>query len=667
MRSEPPKHELLFCVENPLYTEYLKSQFRLEFDRFVQKSELVQRVAENPNRVLIAQTDFHDDVLLDTLKKMKRVFSETLKIIFLSSDYKIQDYATNVVDVFLHYPCSRDQIISSLDQLESKKKKILVIDDSKLIHKHLCPPLEEEGYEVHSAMDGQEGLEKARVIKPDLVITDIEMPRLNGFETTVAIRKDPTINNTFIIMSSTLGSASDQKKGFAAGVDDYITKPVNISDLLSRLKIIFTNELMGRENILIIEPDQNISRNMSKTLIKQGFSPRVVPTIKEGIKIIKNSPQDLIICESEVSDGSAIDLLNSLKSLELFHKITLVVITDQDNQSDVKMVLKAGAKGVIQKPFTQDNLLANIERVIANHRSDLEKNQMLKYVSNASKKMALEKSILGGAESTSRAYKRTASVFFSDIKEFTARCEKYQPKEVVDQINTLFSVMTRSIMGSGGDIDKFIGDACMASWMEETPERSAAVALKFMSKIRQEINKMNENHPLLKDDPITIRMGLNTGEVILCDIGASEARIDLTMIGDTVNLAARLESASKQYGLDNLFSAFCLSDFTNDLLYRSIDLIKVKGKEKAVEVFELLGERGKCLPEELHLVEAYTQAVNAYRAGRFQEAKELFSSSAKLEKKGSSLNPSTLMLERCEVLLEKSPPSWDGVWTLDHK
>ncbi len=667
MKTESTLNKLLFCIENECYSDYLKSSFRTLDDNFVDYQQFALRVSEDPQGILILQSDEHEYDVIEMCKKLKRLFADTIKIVFLSSDYLVHEYSQTVVDAFLQFPVSREELIDAIEKLTDKKRKVLLIDDSKLVHKHLCPPLIEEGYEVFSAMDGQEGLEMAQTILPDLIISDIEMPRMNGFEACSAIRKVPALSDVPIIMSSTLGSASDQRKGFAAGVDEYITKPVNIPDLLDRLDKIFKRSLVGRENILILEPDLNIARNISKTLVKQGFSPRVCTSINDAIKILKKFTHELIISEADAIDGSAIDLLKAMRLIPSAQNSALLVLTGQENQAEVKMVMQAGAKGVILKPFTQDNLLANVERTIANQRAEIEKSHIEKYVSKASRKMALEKSILSGSDNASRAYRKKATIFFSDIKNFTNRCERYTPKEVVDQINTMFSVMTRVITQTGGDIDKFIGDACMAFWMDEDPVKSAEAALGFMSRIREELALMNANHPLLKDDPIFIRMGLNTGDVILCDIGAAEARIDLTMIGDAVNLAARLESAAKQYGLDNLVSEFSIKPLLNQFVARSIDLIKVKGKDKPVEVFELLGNIDQLKPEQAEFALAFNQAVRKYRAGNFKLAVTLFQKTLGLEAHQDGLNPSSLMIERCTELLANPPQDWDGVWTLTSK
>jgi len=658
---------LLFCIENDLYRAYLKATFRSEDEIFIDYREFVFQVAEDPQGILVLQSESHEHEILEMCKKLKRLFPDTIKIVLLSADYQLQEYAHTVIDRFIQFPVSRDDLIAALNELAHKKRRILLIDDSKLVHKHLSAPLTDAGYEVFSAMDGQEGLERAQELVPDLIICDIEMPRLNGFETCSAIRKVAALADVPIIMSSTLGSIADQRKGFAAGVDEYIIKPVNLPDLISRLEKIFHRSLVGRENVLVVEPDQNIARNLTKTLTKQGFSPRVCSGVKDAIRILEKFTIEVVISETELSDGTAIDLLRAIQSLPAAHRSALAVLTDQDNQSEVKMVMQAGAKSVILKPFNQDNLLANIERMVANQRAEIEKAHIEKYVSKASRKMALEKSILSGAEDTARAYSRNATIFFSDIQSFTNRCERYSPRDVVDQINTLFSVMTRVITESGGDIDKFIGDACMAFWIDDDPAQSSEAALGFMTRIREELRTMNQSHRQLKDDPIGIRMGLNTGQVILCDIGAAEARIDLTMIGDPVNLAARLESAAKQYGLDNLVSEFAVAPLFDRFAVRPVDSIKVKGKEKPVEVFELLGRVGDLDSRQNDLVGAYTRALTEYRKGNFPLAGKLFSLAAPLESVVGALNPSVLMMKRCQFLISKPPVAWDGVWTLASK
>ncbi len=660
---------VLLCIENKLYEKYLIEELKennynyidIDFDK------LAPTVAENQRGTLILQSDSKEYELIEICKRLKRIFIDELNILFLSADYKIYDLTYNITDAFFHFPLRPEKLVESVKNISNKTKAILIIDDSKLVHKHLTEPLQNEGYEVLAAYNGKEGYEKAIEKIPDLIICDIEMPIMNGFETSSAIKSNPKTENVYIIMSSTLGSASDQRKGFQSGVDEYITKPVIIPELLNRLDKIFKSTLKGRENILIIEPENSIAHNVSISLSQQGFSPRITKSIKESIKIINRFRYELLITEVELIDGNAIDLLNALKTIPKEKKPSILVFTSKDNQADMKMVMNAGADEIISKPFTADTLLANVERTLANRKAQIEKAQIEKYVSNTSKKMAIEKSILSGSVSSERAYKKNATIFFSDIKSFTPRCEKYEPKAVVRQINTLFSVMTKVIMDNGGDVDKFMGDACMAFWLDEDPLKSAELALLTTVKMREELKRMNEEDNVLKNDPIFIRFGVNTGEVILCDIGSADARIDLTIIGDSVNLASRLESAAKQYGIDNLISEFSIKPLLNKFHARMIDIVKVKGKNKPVECYELLGLNTERTEKSDKLVSIFSKGFDEYKNENFLKAKQFFEKSLTLEKNQEGLNPSKVFIKRCLFLLKNKPKEWSGIWKLTSK
>lgn len=662
---------LILCVEQPLYRRYLEEEFTARGLSFVSVSleELTPRIAENPSGVLVLQSDESEHNLLGLSSKLKRLFGEEIRVLLLSSDYQIGEEAGGAVDAFLHFPVPFEEVGTALRRLLDTSRRVLLIDDSRLVHNHILPPLREQGYEVFGAFDGQEGLEKARECKPHLVICDIEMPRMNGFEACAAIRRSEDIAGAYIIMSSTLGSASDQQKGFDAGVDEYITKPVVIPELLDRVKKALQRTRTGREQLLILEGDETTARGIAKSLAKQGFSARTASTIKQALRLLKRVSYDLVVSEFTLVDGTMLDLMSVLKDLPRERQPDVLVLTSRDSQADAKMVQNAGAAGVISKPFTMDSLLAVVERSLADRRAVLERSQLEKYVSRASVRMALEKAILSGKGASARAYRKQATIFFSDIASFTARCERYTPQEVVAQVNALFDVMTRVITEHQGDIDKFIGDACMAFWLDEDPAASAERALRATLRIREQIAVMNRDNPLLSEDPIVIRVGVNSGAVILCDLGAAGVRMDLTVIGDPVNLAARLESASKQYGIETLVGEATMKPVLDRFSARLIDWVKVKGKNVPVGCYELFAEKDKATERELRLVAEFGRGMEAYRARSFEEALALFRAAEEFEKPtlAGLLSPSRLFQQRCEYLLAHPPQEWDGSWTLKDK
>ena len=663
--------KFIICIENESYRKYLEQSLTMIGENsalFIDKKNIPNAVAENKDVILLLQSDNEEYELIEIATKLKRVFSNEIKIIFLSLDYQINQEVSAVVDKFLQFPLSVDDLMAASLEIASPLKKVLLIDDSKLVHKTIVDDLEEAGFEVYQAFDGQEGYEKAVECKPAVIICDIEMPRMNGYEVCESIRNNELLADTHIIISSTLGSARDQKKGFQVGVDEYITKPVIISELIDRIDKVFSRASSGRESILLLDKNSRFARNMSKSLSQQGFGTRTAGSIKDALKSLNRISCDLIIAELEPDDGTIIDLFHELGGLDKNNSPDVLIVVPKDGQSDARMVLNAGAAGVLSKPFTNDALLAQVERALADRRSRREKEQLGRYVSKASMRMAIEKAILGSDDKQTRADRKSASVFFSDIANFTARCERYSPKEIVEQINLLFEVMTRVIMTNQGDIDKFIGDACMAFWLDEIAESSSEAVMLSILEMQQQIAVMNADHPLLSKDPIVVRMAANTGEVILCDLGAADARVDLTIIGDTVNIAARFESACKQYGLTNLVTEETVRGNMDKFLLRIIDKVRVKGKNEPLNCYEILSIKGAETKNLTKLKENFESGFVDYQNGDFHKAVSSFKKASKYEQDtAASLTPSSLYISRCEHLINNPPSEWSGFWSLTEK
>ena len=668
--TNPLSSELILCIENKDFNKYLKSKSD-ETDKrikFLEIENIPRAVADNPDATLILQSDINENIFFDIGKKLKGIFFKELKVIFLSFDYLIKSDALKGFSSFIQAPCSLELIIEEANRLNDHRKRILLIDDSKLVHKNLVGPLKEKGFIVEQAFDGQEGVETALSTKPDLVICDIEMPVMNGFEACAEIRNNKVNQDCYIIMSSTLKSAEDQKKGFAAGVDEYMPKPVIFDDLLERINRSFALQSVLREKILIIDEDEYQAENIASYLNKQGFSTRSCSGISDAQRLIKKFSSDLIISSTSLKDGSIIDVDKICKSEHTNSDLAFIGLFDQDNEGDRRMALNAGAKDTVATPPTAEALAAVVERTLAEIRTERERDQFQRYVSKASFQSALEKSVLSELSLPSRAEKRQAIVFFIDIAQFTGRCERYAPEEIVSQINNMFESITEIITKNDGDIDKFMGDACMSFWFDEGDNQNHNKCMLSILEIQKAIKELNDSDPIMKEDPLKVRMGLNSGDVILCDIGAAKARVDLTMIGDAVNIAARLETACSQYFIDNLVSDSIAKDAKGQFSIRIIDRIKVYGKETPVAVYEIINDVENTSKEENDLIKHFEKGFEAYTEGKFSAGLKHFQKSKHLEiDRGYPSTPSDVYIARCKML-EKSPPdNWDGTWSLESK
>ena len=662
--------DLIFCIENDEFRKYLEISAKNlpENVKFLKIENVPRTIAENTGATLVLQSDENEGIFFDIGKKLKGVFFKDLKIIFLSFDYLIKADAIKGFSSFLQAPCTLETINKESQRLNDSKKKILLIDDSKLVHKNLVDPLKTKGFLVEQAFDGKQGLDMAISVKPDLIICDIEMPVMNGFEACAAIRAHDETKDTYIIMSSTLRSAEDQRKGFSAGVDEYMPKPVIFDDLLERIKRAFTLEASLREKILIIDQDNAEAETIANFLNKQGFASKVVSSVAEGKRALKKISSDLILTETNPVDGSIIDIAKICEAEFTNQDLAFIALVKQDNEADRRMALNAGAKDTVATPMTGEALAAVVERTVAELRSERERNQFQRYVSKASFQSALEKSVLSELPVSSRAERRKAIIFFIDIAQFTGRCDRYSPEEIVSQINNMFEKITEVITENGGDIDKFMGDACMSFWFDEGKTNNHENCISAVLKIQKEITNLNASDEILKKDPLQIRMGLNSGDVILCDLGAVKARVDLTMIGDAVNIAARLETACSKYGIDNLISGSIAEDVKGIFTVRLIDKIHVYGKTAPVSCYEAINHSIDASEDEKKLVTLFDEAFNKYELGKFPEAKSLFIKTSEIEPdRGYNSNPSLEYIKRCEHLISNPPSNWDGTWKMDSK
>jgi adenylate cyclase len=267
--------------------------------------------------------------------------------------------------------------------------------------------------------------------------------------------------------------------------------------------------------------------------------------------------------------------------------------------------------------------------------------------------------------------RRVMTVIFCDMKGFTHLSEGVTPQGLVKVMNCYLSTMSEPIRQHHGIIDKYIGDAIMAYWgppfVEETEHaRLACVAAVEMidrvASLRKELPEILGVRSIPMD--CDIRIGLATGEVLAGSMG-SKFMMSYTIMGDTVNLASRLEAANKEYGTRSLVSEATIAAAGDAIEAREIDRIVVSGQTRPQAVFELLGKRDALSASQIALRDHYAEGLAAYRAGRFEDARDAFNTA--LEAVPDD-RPSLTLLGRIKTLKgSPPPPGWDGVWRMDHK
>jgi adenylate cyclase len=262
---------------------------------------------------------------------------------------------------------------------------------------------------------------------------------------------------------------------------------------------------------------------------------------------------------------------------------------------------------------------------------------------------------------------KKVTLLFSDIRGFTSLSESISPEVLVTVLNEYLSPMTQIVMEERGTLDKYIGDAVMAIFgapldVPDHAMRACQAALSMLKKLEEINNEWRKrNFPT-----ISIGIGINTGAAIVGNMGA-HIRFDYTAIGDSVNLASRLEGLNKLYGTEIILSNSTLENLNSSetpFLLRELDLVQVKGKEEPIPIFELINTFSGG-SNKTDLVSMFTEALNTYREGNFDAAIEKFT---EILRNFPNDTPSALYKERCqEYILHPPPLDWTGVYIAKEK
>jgi adenylate cyclase len=283
----------------------------------------------------------------------------------------------------------------------------------------------------------------------------------------------------------------------------------------------------------------------------------------------------------------------------------------------------------------------------------------------------LEHVLAQASSETLAGGRREMTVLFGDLVGFTSLSERLTPLVMVTLLNRHFGLQALAVQEHKGVVDKFVGDSIVAFWgppfvkaEEHAPLacHAAEAQLLALDTLRREVPDITG---LRRDAPrIDLCIGICTGEVVVGNIGSENTR-SYTVVGDSVNLAARLERANRVYGTQILINESTAQAIGSQFETREIDTISVKGKTETTRIFELMSATGQLSEESARLREHYDQARRSYLAQDWNPAETTFRECLQIR---PSDGPSRVLLERIQFL-RRNPPEkeWNGVWHLREK
>ena len=363
--------------------------------------------------------------------------------------------------------------------------------------------------------------------------------------------------------------------------------------------------------------------------------------ILEKVKICEETKEDDIIMDAEFEVGSEDD--GNLEKVSA--NISFLPLENQDPD------------GRMDQSETHLGTLIMIEDISDEKRM---KSTMSRYIDPG-----IAEQLLGDGTDIMGGQETVATLLFSDVRGFTTITETLGAQGTVALLNEYFDIMVEAISEQGGMVDKFIGDAIMAGFgipvaHEDDEDRGVRAGINMIKNL-WEWNTIREKEGKM---PVDMGLGLNTDTVVSGNIGSSK-RMDYTMIGDGVNLAARLESACKQYSARILISDYTYKKLKGTYQVRYIDDVVVKGKTEPVGVREVLDyHNATTFPNLMDTVNHFNEGREHYKIGNWDKSTKSFKECLKAN---PADNLSKMYIDRVDYLKKSTPKNWDGVWVMTSK
>jgi adenylate cyclase len=259
--------------------------------------------------------------------------------------------------------------------------------------------------------------------------------------------------------------------------------------------------------------------------------------------------------------------------------------------------------------------------------------------------------------------RREVTIMFADLSGFTAMSTRLPPEQLMALTNSYHALMVESVEANGGYVNQFVGDAVMAIFGAPVPDpdhaaSAARAALRVVTSVMQA--KMEADRRGVPG--YAVKVGLNSGPAVVGNVGAPN-RYNYTAVGETVNIAARLEGVPEDYGCRIVVGPNTAAAIAAHFVLCELDWIKVKGKDSAFSVYQLIGEKSTAGGPELVCLAQYGAGLQRYRAGDFAAAEELWRSESEHPNPGACpTSPPRVMADRCARLKAEPPDSWDGIY-----
>jgi class 3 adenylate cyclase/DNA-binding response OmpR family regulator len=554
----------------------------------------------------------------------------------------------------------------ALEPTVTNPKKILIVDDSFIMRRLIAEIVESDPdfRVVDSAENGKIALRKVRETKPDLVLLDLEMPELSGLDT---LRRLGLRSQCKVVILSFLTSENSTESAEARrlGAVDVLQKPAGSvsmdinarigDELLRRLRGVVGLRMRATQSAADEQSSLQILVH-SREVMLANLSEGVIE-FDEGLNLASFNPAaQKILRLKQLTYGVPLSDIFVDYNLEITERIHAALARGKGESGWEFELATDDGEWV---PLRFSIVLIRLEtggHVVMLVFDDLSREKtMRELLERLSSRSITNLKLTDSSGSRSGACQR-ATLLFSDMRSFTTITERLGAAGTVELLNEYFSFMEDVIVSNNGFVVQYQGDAIVAAFgVPVAVPDDAARAVRCAEQMLKALDLFNQSRG--NSFPVNIGIGLASGDVIYGEIG-SPTRKNYSIIGDTVNLAARIESLTKKYGARILICEQTWRNSDSGLLVRELDRITARGQQKPVTLYEVLTVDPMTLPSEW--LPAWQAGRSAWTDGDFARALDHFTTArrARIDDKAAGL-----MVKRCQQLMAEPPKNWDGVWT----
>lgn len=585
---------------------------------------------------------------------------------------------------------------------DSSKNTILIVDDSPSILNLLAEHLRLGGYEVLLAEDGEQALARVNETRPDLILLDVMMPRLNGLETCRRLKENNETGDIPVIFLTAMTDMETKLEGFESGAVDFVTKPIQRRELLARINTHLTirnlqkelqahNQRLQNENAMRRRVQDALRESRERyRLLAENSTDIISRQTGQGVYLYVSPACQNVLGYAieemvgrpaiEFVDPQALAALPQLsQSLETWPPVSTLTYPTRrkdntciwletttrlirDEESGLVVEAIAVSRDVTARKTAEDALKKahdELEDRVRVRTAELDRTNKAysRFVPHEFLHFLNRNSILD--VHLGDQVQQDMTILFADIRAFTTMSEAMTPQENFSFLNSYLNQVSPIIREHHGFIDKYIGDAVMALFPQKPED-----ALKATIAMRQEISNYNQERRRQNRPSIKVGFGIHTGTLMLGIIGEAE-RMEGTVISDAVNLASRLEHLTKLYGVSILISQDALFGIERPSRYRFrfLDRVQVAGKTEAVSVFEIFdGEPAETIALKMKTRTDFEKGLLHYHSQEFAQAEAHF---AEVLRQNPQDKAAQLYLKRTAYFAQYGvPPEWDGIEAL---